>query len=58
MENNLNVNENKNFAARQCKSAATVDEGLRQYMIKVYNYMGCGALPDRLCRPIWLPTPR
>ena len=34
--------ENKNFAAVSAKSAATVDEGLRQYMIKVYNYMAAG----------------
>lgn len=34
--------ENKNFAAVSAKSAATVDEGLRQYMIKVYNYMTAG----------------
>ena len=34
--------ENKNFATVSAKSAATVDEGLRQYMIKVYNYMAAG----------------
>ena len=35
--------ENKNFTAvSNTKAAAYVDEGLRQYMLKVYNYMAAG----------------
>ena len=34
--------ENKNFTAVSAKPATIVDEGLRQYMLKIYNYMAAG----------------
>lgn len=30
------------IAAQRAGTAAAIDEGLRSYMLKVYNYMGIG----------------
>ena len=39
------------------KSVETVDEGLRQYMIKIFNYMGAGLCITALAAWVVVNTP-
>ena len=36
----------QNATTRSSASEAIIDQGLRAYMLKVYNYMGSGVLTD------------
>ena len=40
----MSFNSNRDFIISRTSSAVEIDEGLRQYMLKVYNYMTIGLL--------------
>ena len=56
MEFDKNGILNRAKAAQQ--TAAVMDEGLRAYMLKVYNYMATGILLTGICLLYTSPSPR
>ena len=40
----MSFDSNRDFIISRSSSAVEIDEGLRQYMLKVYNYMTIGLL--------------
>ena len=44
----MEINKQRS-TVRSSASEAIIDQGLRSYMLKVYNYMASGVLINRVC---------
>ena len=52
----MEINKQKT-AVRSSASEAVIDQGLRSYMLKVYNYMGSGVLLTGFVALLFLKWP-